>query len=47
MGKEAKIKAATKALRQGDTAEAMRHSDSFTPRNFRRLTDRAHKKAGK
>jgi hypothetical protein len=41
MGKEAKIKAATKALRQGDTAEAMRHASKIEGRTFRRLTDRA------
>ena len=44
MGKEAKIKAATKALRQGDITEAMRHAAKIEGRAFRRLTDRAHKK---
>ena len=41
MGKEANIKAATKAFRAGDTAEAAIHAANIHGRSLRRLTDRA------
>lgn len=41
MGKQAKIKAATKAFRAGDTAEAAIHAAKIHGRTLRRLTDRA------
>lgn len=41
MGKEAKIKAATKAFRAGDTAEGAIHAARIHGRTLRRLTDRA------
>jgi len=41
MGKEAKIKAATKAFRAGDTATAHKLTAKITGRPFRRLTDRS------
>ena len=40
MGKDAKIKAATKASRQGDATETVRHADSFSGRSLQRLTSR-------
>jgi hypothetical protein len=41
MGKDAKIKAATKASREGDATETVRHADSFSGRSLQRLTSRS------